>query len=105
MIPRLLRAPLALLTVLLVLAAPLRADPPRGFDRLWDALGLSPLVEVMQAEGLAQSDALGFDYLPYPPGAGWAAVGTRASARISTLCSLPGLCRCWTRGRICPGLA
>jgi len=77
MIPRLLRAPLALLTVLLVLAAPLRADPPRGFDRLWDALGLSPLVEVMQAEGLAQSDALGFDYLPYPPGAGWAALAQR----------------------------
>lgn len=72
-----LRAPLALLAAIALLALPLRADVPRGFDRLWDALGLSPLVEVMQEEGLAQTDALGFDYLPYPPGAGWAALARR----------------------------
>ncbi|WP_375690672.1 DUF2059 domain-containing protein [Pseudooceanicola sp. LIPI14-2-Ac024] len=68
--------PVALL-VCAVLAAPLRAAPPDGFDRLWDALRLSPLVEIMQEEGLSQTEAIGFDYLPYPPGEGWAAIGRR----------------------------
>lgn len=69
--------PLALLAVLVTLSTPLRADAPRGFDRLWDALGLSPLVEVMQAEGLSQTEALGFEYLPYTPGEGWKALTRR----------------------------
>jgi len=66
-----LRFPFALLAAVLALSASLRAEAPRGFDRLWDALALSPMVEVMQAEGLSQTEALGFDYLPYPPGEGW----------------------------------
>ena len=69
--------PLVLLAAILALSAPLRADVPRGFDRLWDALGLSPLVEVMQEEGLSQTESLGFEYLPYPPGDGWTALTRR----------------------------
>lgn len=71
-------ARLAAVTAMLVLSAlPLRADPAEGFDRLWDALGLTPLIAIMQQEGQAQSEALGFEYLPYPPGEGWRALTGR----------------------------
>ncbi|MDF1856811.1 DUF2059 domain-containing protein [Pseudooceanicola sp.] len=58
-------------------AAPARAEGAVGFDRLWSLLQLSPLIAVMQQEGMTQAEALGFDYLPYPPGAGWTALARR----------------------------
>ena len=62
---------MALALCLTVLAGAVRADPAPGFDRLWTALGLSRLIATMQEEGLAQTEDLGFAYLPNPPGAAW----------------------------------
>ncbi len=57
-------------------ASALRADEA-GFERLWQALGMPSLIAIMQDEGLAQTEQLAFDYLPYPPGEGWAALSAR----------------------------
>lgn len=64
---------LAASVILLMLAAvPLRANGDAGIDRLYQALELPELIELMGEEGISQSDALAYDYLPFPPGEGWA---------------------------------
>lgn len=76
---RVLRGVAAACAVVLSLAMPVRAQQPApsGFEALWHALEMSDLLSIMRTEGLEQSESLGFDYLPYAPGAGWAEVTRR----------------------------